>query len=327
VVAPAVVRVVEAPPLRAKAAGGYGSAVLARPRTRQVVFTRHLGAPRIRWLTFDLETAEFQEGTGFPGDLRDGAFDDDGAWLLGTHGLARVAFDPPRVLEIVRERLGAYQHRLLRLTPTLLGVSAYDGKTLALVDTARREVVKRLRMPAPDLALEGQMPVLCAFGARVARTLNPVTLRLGEATALPQATSPLAVGERIVVLTGELAPFGRVVSAFSEEPAGYRIAPERFVAVAREDLRPIAEGGDARGLIALIGVDAEGRLVATAEWGISVVDPQTFAELRRVEVRYPPVSACWVPEAGTAVFLLHYLVEPPPGGFDPVPEKLVLLRW
>jgi hypothetical protein len=322
----ASVEVVEAPRLGARTAGGYGSAIVARPGTRQVVFTRQLASARVRWLTYDLGSGEFAEGRGFPGDLRDGLFDWDEAWLLGTYGLARVAFDPPRVIDIVREGLGSYQHRVLRLTRSLLGVTASEGKSVALIDTERAVFEKRLRMAAPDLCLEGERPVLCAFHAGEARELDVAALRLGKPVIIPEASSPLVAGDRIVAFRGSLAPYGRVISADRVEPLGYAISPERFVVLARDGLRTLREGGDARGLQQLIGVDDAGNLIATASWGLALVDPESLEVSRRITVPHPNVAACWVPEARTAVFLLSYLVDPPPGGFDPVPEKFVLVR-
>lgn len=346
------INVVEAPPLRAKAVGGYGSLILARPGTTQVVFTRHIGAPRVRWMTFDVVAGTFHEATGFPGDLRDGVFDGDEAWLLGTHGLCRVSFDPPRVIEIVRSGLGSHQHWLHRLTPTLLAAAVSDGKSAALVDTERRAVVKRVRMPAPDFAIAGDRPRLCAFRAGEARELDVEQLRLGEPIPLPTATSAMNVGRTVVAFVGPLAPWGSLISTdhavadaillllgpagrlirritrtpAAEKPMGHAIRPERFVVVSDDDLSVLYEGGDARGLIKLIGTEPNGRLVATADWGVALVDPESFAVAERIDVPDRGV-ACWVPEASTAVFLLDYLAEPPPGGFDPVPEKLVLVRW
>lgn len=323
----AKIEVVEAPPLNAATAGGYGSTILARPGTRQVVFTRQLGTARVRWLIYDIGSGDFKEGKGFPGDLRDGMFDDDGAWLLGTYGLARVAFDPPRVLGIVRKGLGSYQHRLLRVTRTLLAVATWEGRSVALVDVERGEVKKRLRMAAPDLCLDGDRPVLCAFHAGEARELDVGSLWLGKPISVPKATSPFVADDRILALTGPLVPYGRVISAFSEEPAGYAIKPERFVAIDRAGLNFLYEGGDADGLESLIGVEAAGTMVATASWGLALVDPQQCKVTRRILVPEPGGIPCWAPEARTAVFLRHYLVDPTTGGFDPVPEKLVLARW
>jgi len=280
-----------------------------------------------RWLTYDLDSDKFAEGGGFPGDLRDGSFDDDGAWLLGTYGLARVAFDPPRVLHIVRKGLGSYQHRLLRLTPTLLAVAAWEGRSVAVVDAERREVRKRLRMAAPDLCVDGDRPVLCAFHAGEARELDVASLRLGKLITVPKAASPLVAGDRIVAFTGALVPYGRVVAAFSEKPAGYAIKPERFVVLVRAGPRIVYEGGDADGLDELIGVVADGSLIATASWGLALIDPEQCEVTRRILVADPGGVPCWVPEARTAVFLRHYVVDPPAGGFDPSPEKLVLVRW
>jgi hypothetical protein len=345
--------VVEAPPLRAKAAGGYGSVVLARPGTTQVVFTRHIGAARVRWVTFDVVAGTFQEASGFPGDLRDGVFDGEGAWLLGTHGVCRVSFDPPRVIEIVRSGLGSYQHWLHRLTPRLLAAAVTEGKTAALIDTERRAFVKRVRMPAPDFAVAGERLRLCAFYAGEARELDVASLRLGKPISLPTATSPMIVDRTIVGFVGALAPYGSVISTdhvvadaillllgpagrlirrvtrtpSAEEPWGYAIKPERFIVVSEDDFSVVATGGDARGLIELIGTEPDGLLVATAESGLAVVDPEGFAVVQRIEVPHRTRIACWVPEARTAVFLLHYLVAPPPQGFDPAPEKLVLVRW
>jgi hypothetical protein len=347
------IEVIEAPPLRAKATGGYGSALLARPATTEVVFSRHIGAPRVRWMTFDVLTGTFQEGTGFPGDLRDGVFDRGGAWLLGTHGLCRVAFDPPRVIEVIRSGLGSYQIWLHRVTPTLVAAAASGGKTAALFDLGQKAIVKRVRMPAPDLSLPGERPRLCAFHAGEARELDLETLRLGRPISLPNATSPMQIDGTIVAFVGPFAPFGSVISTdhvvgdatllllgplgrlirrvtrtpSAEAPLGYAIRPEQFVVVSKSDLSVLYKGGDARGLTKLIGTEPGGLLVATAEDGVALVDPQRFDVVERIEVPHVHGAACWVSEARTAVFLLDYLVAPPPRGFDSVPEKLVLVRW
>jgi hypothetical protein len=347
----AAIEVVEAPPLRASSVGGYGSGILARPGTAQVVFSRQIGSPRTRWLTFDVAAGTFQEGTGFPGDLRAGVFDDDGAWLLGTHGVCRVSFDPPRVIEILRRGLGSYQQWLHRLTPTRLVVAASQGKTAAVVDTERKAVAKRLRMPAPDLALTGERPRLCAFHAGEARELDLTTLRLGEPIPIPEATSPFAFEAAVFAMVGPRAPYGRVLvtehivgdsllralgpagrlirrithTPSAEAPLGYAIQPERFVSVPTQDMSVQRTGGDARGLTELIGATPNGFLVATGDSRLALIDPASLEVADQIDVPYPTHVACWVPEVRTAVLLLHYLVAPPPAGFDPLPEKLVLV--
>jgi hypothetical protein len=322
----AEIEVVEAPPLPAKSAGGYGSAILARPGTSEVVFTRQMGTARPRWIVFDVEHCRFEEAKGFPGHLRDGVFDSDGAWLLGTYGLARVAFNPPALQEILTRNVGSYQHRLLDVSATLLGIVASEGKTVAILDTERRRLTKRLRMPAPDLVVPGERPVLCAFPAGEARELDLASLRLARPAELPKATSPLLARELVFALAGGLAPYGRVVSAFSVKPAGYAIEPDEVVVLEANSRRTLRAGGDARGLVELLGTDADDRLVASATWGFALVDPDTF-HIDRIPVPHHPVTACWVSAARTGVILLGYLVDPPRAGFDPVPEKLVLVRW
>ena len=343
---------ITAPPLPASQAGGYGSDIVAAPGTDLVVFSRHMGRPRIRWLSYRLGTREFSEGRGLPGDLRAGVFRGGEAWLLATHGLCRVSLNPPKVLEVVKTRLGSYKHRLFELTPTLLGVAARDGQTLTVVDTDERRVVKQLRTPSPDLVLDRpSRPVLCAFEAGVARDLDVEALRVGPPISVPRATGPFVANGRIVALAGPLAPYGRVLEPEplrwlllprgrlgrlirrifrrgpGERPLGFAIAPERIIELAAGDLALRRTGGRAARFIRFLGSDSAGRLIATTETGVTLVDPDRLEPIASLELGYPAEPACWVPEAATVVVLHHYLVDPLPRGFDPVPEKLVLVRW
>ena len=104
-----------APPLAASGVGGYGSAIVARPATDEVIFSRHLGTPRVRWLRYRIGSREFHEGKGLAGDLRGAVFRGDEAWLLCTYGLCRVSLEPPAVLDVVTARIGKYKSRLFEL--------------------------------------------------------------------------------------------------------------------------------------------------------------------------------------------------------------------
>lgn len=95
--------------------------------------------------------------------------------------------------------------------------------------------------------------------------------------------------------------------------------------VSTEDLSLKRTGGDARGLTELIGATPDGFLVATGDSRLALMDPASLEVADQIDVPHPTHVACWVPEVRTAVLLLHYLVATAPGGFDPVPEKLVLV--
>jgi hypothetical protein len=320
---------VQAPPLPAKGAGGYGSEILARPGKSEVVFSRQMGAPRVRWLVYGLASGEFMEGRGLAGDLRDGVFDDAGAWLLASYGLCRVTFDPPAVAEVVKRGIGDHQHRLLGLSDSLLGLARLDGHTLLVVDAGSGEVRKRIRTPAPDLVLEdgAEAALLCSFRAGVTKRLDLRTLRISVVGDLPEAVSPLALDDRVVALTGPRVPWGRVQGLEGVSYLGWRTAPTAVVELDRRDLRVRREVDGASGLREVLGTDAEGRLIATAEWGLALVDAERLQVVERYDDERALGSACWIPEARAVVFLRHYLVAPPPGGFDPVPETLLVVRW
>jgi hypothetical protein len=320
---------VEAPPLRAKQAGGFGSAILARPGRGEVVFSRHMGAARVRWLVYRLDSGEFVEGKGLAGDLQDGVFDDDGAWLLGSYGLCRVAFDPPTVVEVVKRGIGDNQHRLLQFSESLLAIARIDGETSLAVDAGTGEVRRRIRMPGPELALadgEGSV-LLCSFRAGVAKRLDLADLRVRRAAALPEGVTPLDLGDRLVALTGPREPWGRVHGLPDVTHLSWRTRVEAVTEVDRRDLQVRKEVSGAAGLRELLGVDHDNRLIATADWGLALVDPERLEILARFEDERCAGPACWMPEARAAVFLRHYLVAPPPHGFDPVPETLLVVRW
>ena len=348
------VETVSAPPLAAAGVGGYGSTIVARPGTDEVIFSRHLGTPRVRWLRYRLAPREFSEGKGLAGDLRDAVFGRDDAWLLGTYGLCRVSLEPLGVLDVVTERIGKYKDRLFELSSNYLGVAAAEGRTVTVVASDSGKVVKALRVAAPDLVLRDRgVTRLCAFHARVARDLHVDELRLGAQAELPHATAPLVVGDVVVALAGPVAPYGRVIDTervvadaimdvfgpvgrlarrvlrvpSSESPLGFAIRPERFLELDAGDLSVRRSVDGAAGLRALIGVDSRGRIVATADRGLALVDADRLEIVDRFEHEAVAGPACWVPEAQTAVVLRHYLVDPRPRGFDPVPEKLVLVRW
>lgn len=113
----------------------------------------------------------------------------------------------------------------------------------------------------------------------------------------------------------------------AESPLGLTIRPQQFLEIDGRDLSVRRAVDGAAGLRTLIGVDGKGRLIATADWGLALVDLDRLEVLQRLENEAVTGPACWVQAAQTVVVLRHYLVDPPPGGFDPVPEKLVLVRW
>jgi hypothetical protein len=254
------------------------------------------------------------------GDLRDGCRDDEGRlWLLSTHGLSVFDRATGDRVGVIKEGLGTYKWDLVPLGGGLLGVSGWSSKSTTLVSTDEMRVRKRLRFPAPDLAVShgaGEV-TLYSFHAGTRATLDHRTLRTTDAHELPTGVGPVLVGRTIHVALGRRRRADRRIPASQL----WKLHATRL---AELDVHGLTQGRRARAprrFRRVLGADRRGRLIAQTARTIRLLDPETYRTL-----------ATWTPTDGAVTELWsachlapHDAVAVRPSQFW-VPE-LTVLTW
>jgi hypothetical protein len=274
---------------------GYGPGLTIRPDRPEVFYGRPWGRVPSPWTRVDLTTGAFvdaQGRDGIPGDLRDGFIEPDAgeAWVLGSHGLARMSLDPMTPIAVHRAGIGKYHWRLFPIGANLLGVTGWITKSIAIVERATGTVVGRVPIRSPDLvtAIAGSSDVwLLAFHDGAAARYDVGRRRVVERRAIPLGTGPVVVGERIFLLAGTrtklpdvaldemwsirvshpVAIEARTFDVLQHGPALTSVPLDTHWDSIPSNIRPAS------------GIDANGRLAMWTSRGIAVFDPGTLGLL------------------------------------------------
>ena len=299
---PALTRATVQAPVRGGAAHwAYGTAVVNRPGTTEVLLTVPSAASRAPWARLDVAGGDLVAGSGMPGPLRSAlpGDDPDSWWVLGLHGLGRIHADDPTVVrDVVRTGIGRYPRRLVALGPDLLAVGTDLSGNVVLVSTASGQPVGRLRLPQADLSYATSGGLVRVFAPRAGRAYDvdpagPTVMRrhripVGKGAALAGGTLYYLAGEArpiLVLAPGEPAQPGVpvVVGDGAGTAVGSAVVASAVVGIDAETLAPVEIGprgvAVSENAVEVLGVDREGRLVVTTRNGFALVDPASGAVL------------------------------------------------
>ncbi|TDO33207.1 hypothetical protein EV643_1335 [Kribbella sp. VKM Ac-2527] len=248
---------------------GYGSAMVRVPNSTTVMST----LPGGKLYVCEPLTGDLRAGMRLAGDLRDVVFDDgetngaSEAWALATFGLCRIDVESlTRTGDNVRRGIGKYQGRMVSLSETVLGISAYHGRSMLLVSRRDGTVIQRLRMGAPELVYalgDGRHRCWSPYHA-VATDLDVRAQRCVARHPLPYGKGPILAGDQVVVLCGERqdTPFPNV----------WNIDPTHVVAFDAGTLTPVWSAAAPEQSIEVLGRDSSGRIVIASRHAISVLN-------------------------------------------------------
>lgn len=301
---------VQAPVKGAAAHWAYGTAVVARPGTTEVLLTLPSAASRTPWARLDLADRALRLGSGMPGPLRSVHFPDDGEdprwWVLGLHGLGRVDPDDPAVVhDVVRTGIGRYPKRLLGLGADHLAVGTDLSGNVVVLAKATAEPVGRLRLPKGSTSYMGADGLVRVVAPREGRVydVDPVRLKTVRRHRIPCGKGERLVGGTLYYLAGEVTPI-RVLGEGMDPPPGVPVVvgdgvgsavastlvAREVVAVDAHTLEPVDVGPSGgvpvpANAVEILGADRAGHLVIGTREGFLLVDPGSGAILaQHIEV-------------------------------------------
>jgi hypothetical protein len=300
---PGLVRTtVQVPVSGAAAHWSYGTAVVGRPGTTEVLLTLPSAASRTPWARVDLASGDLGSGSGMPGPLRSVYFPDAGEdprwWVLGLHGLGRVHPDEPwAVRDVVRSGIGRYPNRLFSLGAHLAVGTDLSGNVVVL-SKASAETVGRLRLPMGSTSTEAE-GLTRVFAPREGKVydVDPVRVKVVRRHRIPSGKGERLIGETLFYLAGETAPIRVLAEGSVPRPGvpvvvgdgagttvGATVVARELVGVNAHTLEPACIGphggvpvpADA---VEVLGVDRDDRLVVSTRDGFVLVDAGSGAML------------------------------------------------
>jgi hypothetical protein len=226
----------------------------------------------------DVRTGEVQKGGTIRGCLRD-AWPGKDLWILTTYALHRVANADLSVKETLK-----VPHFLHRLVPLL------SARFLALAQIERKRTtvlflgdgtLQVVTMPTPDICLDhGDSCTVLSFWAGEARGFDDDLKPNRERRAVPLGLTPIQLGAEVLFLraTREIA---RNVSPV--QPEVKWLYPTGVLAVFNPTAWEISREARVGSLDALLGIDGDGRIIATEHTAhvVVLIDPSTFAVVAR----------------------------------------------
>lgn len=307
-------------PVKPESVGsGYGSSLVTVPGTDAILASLPSGGSRSPWCLADLSSGEVRRGTSLPGDLRAAVFPSPAAvdqrpWALATFGLCRLELEPKlKVVEVVSKGIGKYQSKLIDLDDDLLGVAHHLGKTLVLVSKADGAVVKRVRVPGPDIAYpigDGVVRILGHASGDVC-DFSVAGRRIATRRKIPNARGFVRSNDKVITLTGGVQ-LARIADAETERRPGEPVIMSAGAEpVELGELTWLEVNGitvlDARTLqiqrsaplradaVEVLGVDSAGRIAVSTQSGFLLLHPDTFAQVGTYELDVPIAGATFLP--------------------------------
>lgn len=302
---PELVRTTIQVPVRGGAAHwSYGTAIVGRPGTTEVLLTLPSAASRTPWARLDLASGELGSGSGMPGPLRCVYFPEAGEdprwWVLGLHGVGRVnPEDPSAVHDVVRTGIGRYPNRLFSLGAAHLAVGTDLSGNVVLLSKASAAPVGRLRLPKGSTSRTEADGLIRVFAPREGRVydVDPVRLKVVRRHTIPCGKGERLIGETLFYLAGEITPIRVLADGEAPQPGvpvvlghgagttvGTTVVARELVGVNVHTLQLTSIGphgsvpvpADA---VEVLGVDREARLVVSTRDGFVLVDAGSGAML------------------------------------------------
>jgi hypothetical protein len=251
---------------------GYGSEMVWVPNTTTILST----TPSGKLYVCDAFTGELRTGKRIAGELRSVVFDDetgraDGAWALATFGLCRISLGSlARTGQNLRKGIGKYQGRMVALSGDVLTVSAYYGRSMALVSRLDGTVMKRLRMGAPELVypLPDGMHRCWSSHNAVVSDVDLRTARVVARHQVPYGKGPALVGDQVLVLCGDR-------ENDAQAPDVWDVRPTHVVAYDRYTLAELWRASAPRQGIEVLGHDWHRRVVIACRRMVTIINPAT----------------------------------------------------
>jgi hypothetical protein len=314
-------------PVAAGDGAGYGSA-LRRLADGSLVTSWIEGTSAFRLGHVDPASGDTRVLKGLKGLLRDAVDDDSGslAWLLTTHGLHELSLHPFKLLRSLRKGIGTYSWSAVRLDADTIGVAKRYGRSLTLVSLRQMEVVGRINVPLPELAVfrDGK-PLLLSFASGEARALGPDLRPLGKPMPIPVGTSPRLTIKGVAHLPGRRRPELPPEQMVGLDADRYStVVAEGHVAWLQPDSLAMSASPANLGIRALIGEDDTNRLVAhdsgRGDYGrqVLLVAPDGTAVVERTTLNYAIVEGLMVGPRTAA--LSH-------ASGSEAPDRISLVSW
>lgn len=160
----------------------------------------------------DVSDGSLKGSASLAGDLLGFLADDRLIWLLTSHGLHEVDRDSFSVLRTLRAGFPRHSTRMLRVGDSHVLVVVKYGQSHALVDLRAMSIVRRVRVPEPEIALrEGDDAVLLSlrYGVRVHFSVHS-RAKL-DADAVPRGMGAALDAGRAIFVFGVPRPPSRTV--------------------------------------------------------------------------------------------------------------------
>lgn len=286
----------------------YGTSVIPVPGTSGVLLSPPSAASRAPFAVVDLDAGDVAVGSGMPGYLRDAHFppadsDDPRWWLLGLHGVGRLAPGGRTVEDVVRTGIGRYPRRLVPLDGSRMGIGTPLSPNIIVVPGGERTI--RLRAPRAAVSVplgDGRVRI---FAPETGKALDVDTtlMKTVRRHEIPVGRGARIIDDVLVYLSGEAVPL-RVLSS-DETPTpgvpvvvgsgadvgavvGGTVVARRLVGIGVTTLEPAAEipplgvGPDA---VEVLGRDADGNLAISDGRGFGLVSPASTVLAHHQEPR------------------------------------------
>lgn len=302
---PALVRSTIQLPVRGAAAHwSYGTAVIGRPGTSEVLLTTPSAASRAPWARLNLVSGELFPGSGMPGPLRSvyfpGPGEDPRWWVLGLHGLGRVhPADPSTVHDVVRTGIGRYPNRLFSVGDAHLAVGTDLSGNVVLVSKASPEPVARLRLPKASTSLATADGLLRVFAPREGRAydVDLATLKVARRHQIPRGKGDRLIDATLFYLAGDATPIRVLTPDAVPQPGvpvvlgdgagatvGTTVVARALVGINVHTLERVTIGLTGNvpvpaNAVELLGVDRQARLVVSTQEGFLLIDVESGSVL------------------------------------------------
>ena len=170
----------------------------------------------------DVGDGTMQETAPLIGDLTGHLADEQLLWLLTSYGLQELDRESFSVRRSLRAGLPKYATRLLRIDQDHALVVVKYGRSHALVNLRTMSIVRRIRVPEPDIALRADdVTTLLSFryGVRT-RLTDDLRLVAGD-EVIPRGTGPSLDRDLAVFVTAIPKPPAAIVEDVGLDPDRY----------------------------------------------------------------------------------------------------------
>jgi len=308
-------------------ATGWGANLVAIPERREAWFSRYEKTVSSRLYRFDIESRELMRIKGLAGELRGATLSDDGSRLrlLATFAVQELDLGTMQVGRTLRAGVGKYLQHLHALDSDRLGLARMGGHSLAVMQTSKWAIVRRVNLEAPDLIYrDGNRFIAYSFYNGSVAFLDSALKSSGPTRALPLCVAPAVHQDEIFALAAEKRPLGRGIAI----DRLYNLAPKQEIKVFEVSSgRQIDRIALETSIDWIHGIDGGGRLVLSHDRQLILFD----AQRRRVVASYGieprhPIEA-HVPRPSSHLFKLYAVSLAGPFEAVIIPDRDIREIW